>query len=423
MSQASIGIQTIFQPLAASVRVPGSKSLTNRALMVASLAQGTTILTNALYSDDSRYFTESLQRLGFDVKLFETPTMRVTGLAGRIPADGAELFVGNAGTAARFLMAMLTLGNGHYLLDGDERMRQRPVQDLVSALGQLGAQVNGDHLPVRIQARGLAGGKAVVNGDISSQFLSGLLLTAPYARNPVALHVMRGLNSKPYIDLTLAVMADFGVKVERDGYDRFTVPPQCYRSPGPYPIEPDASAASYFFAAPAICGGTVRVEGLTRSARQGDIAFLDVLTQMGCTVEDGPAGVSVTGNPGLRGVSVNLGDISDTTQTLAAIAPFASTPTTIHGIASSRMKETDRVAAICTELTRLGVRVDEYADGMTIYPCQDIHPAEVHTYQDHRMAMAFSLIGLRVPGITILDPGCVSKTFPEFFQVLSQLQP
>jgi len=449
MSQTTIQIQPITHPLTVSVRVPGSKSLTNRSLLVAALADGTTRLTNALFSDDSRYFVESLRRLGFNVLLEPgsdrqrlSPTITVTGLGGRIPAAHADLFIGNAGTAARFLTAMLTLGNGIYTLDGDARMRQRPMLELVTALEQLGARLTRPEpkeilnhtstptasLPFTVQARGLRGGHAEVAGESSSQFLSGLLMASPYAEHPVELDVVGGLSSKPFVDMTLAVMADFGVHVDRDGYDRFFVTPQVYHSPENYPIECDATAASYFFAAAAVCGGTVQVEGITRPSKQGDLAFLDVLSQMGCSIADGPGWVSVATSPGgssfpaLRGVAVDMRDMSDTAQTLAAVAPFASTPTTIHGIASSRVKETDRVAAICAELTRLGVRVDEHPDGLTIYPCHGFRPAEIQTYHDHRMAMAFSLIGLKIPGITILDPGCVSKTFPGFFDVLARLQ-
>jgi 3-phosphoshikimate 1-carboxyvinyltransferase len=449
MTQTAIQIQPITHPLTASVRVPGSKSLTNRALMVASLADGTTRLTNTLFSDDSFYFVESLRRLGFTVHLEpeldrkgSPPSMTVTGLGGRIPAARADLSIGNAGTAARFLTAMLTLGNGIYSVDGDARMRQRPMRDLVTALEQLGAEIAQPisikrpshantpvaNLPFVIQARGLQGGRADIAGDTSSQFLSGMLLAAPYAQHAVELVVVGGLSSKPFVDMTLAVMADFGVQVERDGYNRFFIPPQRYHSPETYAIECDATAASYFFAAAAICGGTVRVEGTTKPSKQGDLAFVDVLAQMGCGVADGPDWVSVTHSPGspglspLRGVTVDMRDMSDTAQTLAAVAPFASTPTTIRGIASARLKETDRVAAICTELTRLGIRVDEFTDGLTIYPCSDFRPAEIQTYNDHRMVMAFSLLGLKIPGVTILNPGCVSKTFPGFFEVLARLQ-
>jgi 3-phosphoshikimate 1-carboxyvinyltransferase len=339
---------------------------------------------------------------------------------------------------------MLTLGQGsdgkecRYMIDGDARMRQRPMQDLVITLQQLGAVITQSqsseeghlsvNLPMSVLARGLLGGHADIAGDTSSQFLSSLLLVAPYAQRPVELVVKNGLNSKPFVDMTLAVMDAFGVKVERDGYDRFYITPHCYLSPGSYIIESDATAASYFFAAAAICGGTVRVEGITRPSAQGDLAFLDVLIKMGCSVADGPNWVAVTGSlgnsgfPSLQGVTVDMGDISDTAQTLAVVAPFASTPTTIHGISSTRLKETDRVAAICVELTRLGVAVEEHPDGLTIYPCRDFRSAIVQTYRDHRMAMAFSLIGLKIPDLMILDPGCVSKTFPGFFEVLARLR-
>ncbi len=430
-------ITPISYPLNATVRVPGSKSLTNRALLIAALADGTTTLTNALFSDDSRYFAGALQTLGFDVSLNPARAeMSVTGLGGRIPAKKAELYIGNAGTAARFLSAFLTLGRGEYILDGDARMRERPIGDLISALEPLGAKLGPattdnsslvtDHSqicpPLKINASGLPGGKTQVAGDISSQFLSALLMVAPYAQSPVEIEVTTGLNSKPYVDMTLSIMRDFGISVERDGYKYFRIPVTRYRSQVLYPIEPDASAASYFFAAPAICGGTVSVESISRQSVQGDIAFLDVLAQMGCIVEETDRCLQVTGPTEVRGLDVDMRNIPDTAQTLAAIAPFASTPTRIRGIASARVKETDRVHAACAELARLGVRVDEHEDGMTIYPCAEFRPATVQTYNDHRMAMAFSLIGLRVAGITIENPGCVSKTFPNFFEVLETLR-
>jgi 3-phosphoshikimate 1-carboxyvinyltransferase len=426
--------------------VPGSKSLTNRALMVAALAQGPTTLTNVLDSDDSQRFMESLTRLGFKIEAGAASVV-VHGLGGRIPAARAELYVGNAGTAARFLTAMLTLAeSGDFVVDGDARMRQRPIGDLLDALRQLGAAVEPASVsaeparpigpgavsqvcpPVRVRGTGLAGGQARVAGNVSSQFLSGLLMAAPYARSPVELVVAGQLNSRPYVDMTLAVMSDFGVSVERAGYERFWVAPQRYRARAEYRIECDASAASYFFAAPAICGGTVRVEAITRQSRQGDVAFLDILERMGCRASEGPNWIEVGSPPGgpqaaaLRGVDVDLRDIPDTAQTLAAIAPFAATPTTIRGIASARLKETDRVAAVCAELARLGVDVTEHADGLTIQPCSQIRPAVIHTYDDHRMAMAFALIGLRVPGIEIANPACVAKTFPDYFAVLEGLR-
>jgi 3-phosphoshikimate 1-carboxyvinyltransferase len=323
---------------------------------------------------------------------------------------------------------MLTLGHGQYQVDGVKRMRQRPIGDLVVALRQLGADLEGTLAdqeslcpPVRIHASGLPGGKTAIRGDISSQFLSGLLMVAPYAHKQVEITVKGPLHSKPYIDLTLDVMADFGIEVQREGYVNFHVKPDKYRSPGDYPIESDASAASYFFAVPAVCGGWVAVANLSRSARQGDIAFVDILDQMGCRVNELPDAIRITGPDRLKGVDVDMSNISDTSITLAAIAPFAETPTNIRGIASSRLKETDRIAATVTELRRLGVQVDEFPDGMTIYPCKDIQPAQIQTYDDHRLAMAFALVGLQIPGIKIQNPECVAKTFPDYFDVLQKL--
>jgi len=277
------------------VGVPGSKSLTNRLLITAALASGTTTLENALFSDDSLYLAGALQALGFDVHL-DPDHARVTikGQGGRIPSARADLFIGSAGTAARFLTAFLTLGSGEYRLDGDPRMRERPMAGLVEALTGLGAQIqpggtpdSSAALPLVITASGLPGGRTHVSGSTSSQFLSALLMAAPYARQPVEVVLTTELASKPYVELTLVVMSDFGVQVEREGWQRFTVPPGQYRPRDPYTIESDASAASYFFAAPAICGGAVRVENITRRSKQGDLAFLGVLEHMGCSVVEG----------------------------------------------------------------------------------------------------------------------------------------
>jgi 3-phosphoshikimate 1-carboxyvinyltransferase len=442
MITSSLKIKPITHPLNAAVRVPGSKSLTNRALLISSLANGTTHLTNALFSDDSRYFAQALQTLGFDVQLDEANhEMTVTGLGGKIPASKAELFIGNAGTAARFLSAFLPLGNGEYILDGEPRMRERPIGDLVDSLTQLGAKISplsqresvvgGGEFnqicpPIKIIASGLPGGKTKIAGNISSQFLSALLMVAPYAKSPIEIELTTDLNSKPYVDMTIAIMRDFGVEIKRDGYSQFTISPSHFSPFTSYPIESDASASSYFFAAPAICGGTVKVKNISCKSIQGDIAFLDVLKQMGCQVTERENFIEVSnfgsGDQRLKGVDVDMRDIPDTAQTLAAIAPFASTPTRIRGIASARIKETDRVHATCTELARLGVSVEEHEDGMTIYPVEKTRPAVIQTYNDHRMAMSFALIGLHVDGVTIENPSCVSKTFPNYFEVLDVLR-
>jgi 3-phosphoshikimate 1-carboxyvinyltransferase len=424
-TSSSLQIVPINHPLSATVRVPGSKSLTNRALLIAALANGTTRIANALFSDDSKYFAKALKTLGFDVQLDEASSeMIVTGLGGRIPSDQAELFIGNAGTAARFLSAFLTLGHGKYILDGDSRMRERPIGDLIDAFHQLGVELEATNQcpPVEIFAKGLPGGKTKIAGNISSQFLSALLMVAPYAQSPVEIEVTTELNSKPYVDMTIAIMQDFGVQVQRQEYERFVIEPSLFFPLSPCIIESDASAASYFFAAPAICGGVVCVENISRNSKQGDIAFLDILQQMGCVLREDGNSIEVTGTKSLKGIDVDMRDIPDTAQTLAVVAPFASSPTRIRGIASARLKETDRVHATCTELSRLGIRVEEHEDGMTIYPCDEIQPATIQTYNDHRMAMAFSLIGLRIEGITIENPSCVSKTFPDYFEVLGRLR-
>ena len=405
--------------------MPGSKSLTNRALLIASLANGTTRITNALFSDDSRYFAGALQTLGFNVKRDEAKLeMTVTGLGGKILAKKAEVFIGNAGTAARFLSAFLTLGDGQYILDGEPRMRERPIGDLIDALKQLGVELKAKNNcpPVEISAKGLRGGKTTIAGDISSQFLSALLMVAPYAQSEIEITLSTELNSKPYVDMTIAIMKEFGVEIERQSYSQFIIHPASYSPLQTYAIESDASAASYFFAAPAICGGTVKVANISRNSLQGDIGFLDVLQKMGCVINEAENSISVTGSSSLQGVDVDMRDIPDTAQTLAAVAPFAMSPTRIRGIASARVKETDRVSATCTELKRLGVHVEEREDGMTIYPCTTFKPSVVQTYNDHRMAMAFSLIGLRFDGVTIENPSCVSKTFPNYFEVLDILR-
>jgi 3-phosphoshikimate 1-carboxyvinyltransferase len=426
ITSASLRIQPISHPLNARVRVPGSKSLTNRALLIAALASGTTRLTNALFSDDSKYFAKALQTLGFDIQLDEANhEIFVTGLGGKIPARKAELFIGNAGTAARFLSAFLTLGNGEYIVDGDARMRERPIGDLVDALHRLGVEVEARNNcpPVEIFAKGLPGGKTKIAGDVSSQFLSALLMVASYAQSPVEIELTTDLNSKPYVDMTIAVMEDFGVEIERrDDLQQFIIHPASYVPLTNYQVESDASAASYFFAAPAICGGRVRVENISQKSIQGDIAFLDVLEQMGCKVKKGDNFIEVTRASELQGIDADMRDIPDTAQTLAVVAPFASSATRIRGIASARLKETDRISATSTELAKLGVQVEEHEDGLTIYPCQTFQPASVQTYNDHRMAMAFALIGLRFDGVTIENPACISKTFPNYFEVLDSLR-
>jgi len=411
-------------PLRGSIRPPGSKSITNRALICAALAEGESLLIGPLDSEDTRVMMEALRKLGITVE-YDVAANRVgvIGCGGRLPASEAEIFVANSGTTIRFLTAMLALGHGAYRLDGTPRMQQRPIGDLLAALQGLGvdavARLKNGCPPVVITADGLPGGRATIAGDISSQFLSGLLMAAPYAKTNVEIVVHGDLVSRPYVDMTLDVMRTFGVSVGAEDYRRFTIlAPQSYRAQT-YAIEPDASAASYFFAAAAITQGEVTVTGLSDQSIQGDVAFCDRLRDMGCKVASGPDHITVAGRP-LAGIDVDMNSISDTVQTLAAVALFAKGPTTIRGVAHIRHKETNRIHALAVELRKLGAEVEERDDGLKITP-GTLHGAEIDTYDDHRMAMSLALVGLVVPGVVIRDPACTAKTYPHFFRDLEEL--
>jgi len=422
----TIEIQPVHGPVFGSPRIPGSKSITNRALVTAALADGTSTLTGALLSDDTHYMAQGLEQLGIPVQVDpDAHTMTVTGAAGRIPASSGDLFIGNSGTTARFLAATVALGNGTYRIDGDPAMRKRPIGPLLDALRQLGVDATSEHgndcPPVRITSTGLTGGEVTMPGNLSSQYFTGLMLAAPAARDTITIHVEGELISRPYIDITAAVMHAFGVDVEI-GDDTFVVPGGQHYVAREYAIEPDASAASYFFAVAALTGGTVTIEGLGTGALQGDLQFVRVLERMGCSVEMTETATTVTGpaDGRLRGGEFDLAHISDTSQTLAGIAPFADGPVTFRGVAHNRVKETDRVGNVVKELRKLGQEVDEFEDGMTIHP-RPVTPAVVETWNDHRMAMGFALTGLRAPGVVISNPACVTKTFPEYFDVLEAL--
>ncbi|HTM46100.1 MAG TPA: 3-phosphoshikimate 1-carboxyvinyltransferase [Polyangiaceae bacterium] len=425
-SAAKILVHPLSGAPKASVRVPGSKSYTNRALICAALAEGHSVLDGALFSDDTQYMAEALRALGLTVEAAPNDyRLSVQGCGGVLPAREVDLFVGNAGTAARFLAVMLCLGKGKYRLDGVPRMRERPMGPLLGALRRLGAQVeelgSQDCLPVRLSAARTAytGATLSLPGTASSQFFSGLLLSAPYLGG-VRLNVEGRLVSQPYLDMTAQVMSSFGVTLRNENYQRFVVNPGHYHA-AQYQVEPDASAASYFFAAAAITGGEVTVEGLGSDSLQGDLGFVRILEQMGAKVEQSARRTTVTGPQQLRGVEVDMRDLSDTAQTLAVVAPFATSPTRITGIGFIRAKETDRVGAVVRELNRLGIDAVEEPDGMLIKPGKP-NPGEVSTYHDHRMAMSFALLGLKHAGIEILDPACTSKTFPTYFKVLDELR-
>jgi 3-phosphoshikimate 1-carboxyvinyltransferase len=426
MTTPSRRITAITRPCDATITVPGSKSYTNRALILAALARGTSRLSGALFSDDSRYMAGALSELGVAVQGDPAASrFEVHGTGGVITRDRASVFIGNAGTAARFLPPMMALGHGSYTLDGNAAMRARPIGPLLSALRTLGAEavsVNGDDCPpIRVDARGLRGGTARLPGGVSSQYFSALLMCAPYTREGITLEVDGDLVSKPYLDITAQAMEAFGVGMVNDGYRRFRVDGgQAYRATA-YAVEPDASGASYFFAAAAVTGGKVVVPGLGSRSLQGDLGFVRILERMGCAVRQTESETEVRGAERLHGVEVDMRDLSDTAQTLAAVAPFADSPTRITGIGFIRKKETNRVAAVVRELTRLGIHADEEPDGMIIHPGMP-RAGTVATYDDHRMAMSFAVLGLRAPGIEIADPGCVAKTFPDFFEVLAVLE-
>ncbi|HTU90297.1 MAG TPA: 3-phosphoshikimate 1-carboxyvinyltransferase [Gemmataceae bacterium] len=456
-------IVPLTKPPCAAVRVPGSKSITNRALVLAALtAKGFGYaLRGVLRSEDTEVMVDSLRALGFRV-LTEWPESTVLVSSGEeeptIPAREADLFVANSGTSMRFLTALVSLGHGRYRLDGVPRMRERPIEDLLDALRQLGVDARSENNngcpPVVIKSDGLIGGAVCdrcnvrIRGSISSQFLSGLLMAAPFAQGWVSLIVDGPLVSRPYVEMTLRMLHSWDLPVSeswgneeatfrffghaeascsghaadykralvfREGFD-----PRRQNWACEYLIEPDASAASYFFGAAAIAGGRVTVPDIPLMSLQGDVRFVEVLEEMGCTVVRDKTGITIHGGP-LRGIDADMNDISDTVMTLAAVACFAEGPTTIRNVSHIRHKETDRLAALAAELRRVGAEVTEFADGLTITP-RPLHGAEIETYNDHRMAMSMALIGLRVPGIVIKNPGCVAKTYPHFFTDLERLR-
>ena len=424
----SVRIEPVAGPLDADVRIPGSKSITNRALLVAGLATSESTLSGMLFSDDTRFMAEALVDLGLAVESdAATESARVVGGGGSFPKQAAHLYVGNSGTTMRFLTAALAVAPGRYRVDGNARMRSRPIGPLLDALGQLGSSVRSetgnDCPPVIVEGKGLSGGHCRMEGGLSSQYFSALMMAAPYAQRDVEIEVVGDLVSAPYLEITAAVMRDFGVDadLDRDSWRRFHVRAGQRYAGRSYEIEPDASNASYFFAAAAVSGGRVRVPGLGSRSTQGDLNFVRALERMGATVTMTETDTEVTGPRvgELRGIEIDMNEISDTAQTLAAIAPLAIGPTTIRGISHNRLKETDRIADLATELRRIGQDVVEFEDGLTINP-QPIQPAMIQTYDDHRMAMSFAITGLMAAGIEILDPGCTAKTFPDFFDRLAR---
>jgi len=420
----TIEMKPVAQPVKGVVRPPGSKSITNRALVCAALAEGRSELHGALQSEDTEVMINSLRDLGIVIQDNQAAdSLNVIGCGGAIPAASADLYVANSGTTVRFLTALVSLGRGDFRLDGNERMRERPISDLTSALHRLGVSVHDEAdsgcPPLVVKAAGLPGGEVSLRGDLSSQYLSALLMAAPYAQEPTTVHITGPLVSQPYVDMTIEVMRQFGVDVQQSEGPTFEIRSgQSYLGLD-FTVEPDASAASYFWAAAAITGGEVTVEGLTQESLQGDVAFCDCLAKMGCEVRYQSDRTTVAGKR-LTGITVDMKDISDTVQTLAAVALFADSPTTISGVGHIRHKETDRIGNLAIELRRLGAGVEELPDGLKIEPGLR-RGAQVRTYDDHRMAMSLSLVGLKTPGVIIEDPGCTRKTYPKYFAELEDL--
>lgn len=409
------------------VNLPGSKSVSNRALLLAALAQGTTRLTNLLDSDDIRHMLNALTKLGVSYSLSEDKTVcEVNGLGGAFHSNQAlELFLGNAGTAMRPLAAALCLGEGEFVLTGEPRMKERPIGHLVDALRQAGANIeyleNEHYPPLKIVGSGLNGGTVEIDGSISSQFLTAFLMSAPLAKDDVTIKIVGELVSKPYIDITLHIMAQFGVEVENRNYQEFAIKAgQQYVAPGDFLVEGDASSASYFLAAAAIKGGSIKVTGIGKNSIQGDVQFADALEKMGAQIEWGDDYViSRVGK--LKAVDLDFNHIPDAAMTIATTALFAEGTTAIRNVYNWRVKETDRLAAMATELRKVGAEVEEGHDYIIITPPAKLKHAAIDTYDDHRMAMCFSLVALSDTPVTINDPKCTSKTFPDYFDKLKSL--
>ncbi len=406
----------------AVIAIPGSKSYTHRALILSSLADGGSLLIHALRCEDTERTAQALLKFGVEI-FWEGDDVRVLGTGGRYKTSEDRIDVGNSGTSMRFLTALAALRKGITLLDGNERMRKRPIGELLKGLRELGvraySQKGNDCPPVVMESEGLKGGTARIRGEESSQFLSGLLMVAPYAQNDVNIEVTGSLASRPYIDITLDVMSAFGVKIPSQGYSSFSVKAGQRYLPKEYRIEGDASNASYFFSAAAVCRGRVKVNNLNPTTFQGDIQFLDILERVGCCVNRGSDWVEVLGGE-LHGTEIDMNEMPDLVPTLAVTAAFARGKTVIQNIRHLRFKESDRIHALAEELSKMGIRVNEREDGLEIEGGKP-HGAEIETYDDHRMAMSFAIAGLAVPGIRIKGEGCVDKSFPGFWETWRKL--
>ncbi len=414
-------------PVEARVEIPGSKSITNRGLLLAALSVQKVTLTNVLFSDDSRNFLTCLIRLGIPVAYNEEGrNVQIIGQAGAVPRPTASIYVGSAGTAARFLTAMLAAAGGEYLIEASPQMTARPMKPLLDSLRELGAEFrslcNPDCLPFTVKSSGLDGGRVRLDASLSSQFLSALLMIGPLCRQDLEIRLEGHLPAQPFVAMTLRMMADFGVAADQKDFQTFRIRAGQRYQGDEYRIEPDISNANYFFAMAALTGGVVTIPGVRLDTLQGDIAFLDVLKRIGCTVKERDGGLTVRGPAAgvFPGIDADFGGMPDQTMTLAAIAPFATSPTIIRNVGVIRHHESNRLRAIVTELGRLGIATEEIDDGLVIHPGRP-RPVTIETYDDHRMAMAFALVGLKVPGVLIANPECTAKTFENYFEVFEKI--
>ena len=421
MNSPSVRAIVPITPSPRQVAVPGSKSGTHRMLIAAALSTGSCTVNNPLDAEDTRLTRQALEQMG--AVFAGADPLQVTGVNGRPGPCDTPVYLGNSGTSMRLLTGIAALGRGTYELRGTLRMHERPIQDLLDALVQIGVaaeSIAGDGCPpIRIAGGGSTGGRAHLRCADSSQYLSAMMMMAPCLKMGLDLRVSEGPVSRPYIDLTVDVLQQFGIRLEQDGYERFVIPGnQRYRA-GEYRVEPDSSQAGYFWAAAAICGTRIGVRGVNRRSRQGDTGFSDVLGEMGCRVWDDETGIAVEGGR-LKGIRVDMSGMPDMVPTLAVVAAHAEGVTDIRNVAHLKIKESDRLTAVATELARMGIRVDTKADGIRIHGGIP-GGADIRTYDDHRMAMSFAVAGLRTPGIRILDPGCVRKSFPGFWEVFDTL--
>ncbi len=409
-------------PVHAVIDVPSSKSYTNRALIIAALADGESRLQSPLFSDDTHYMQNALGQMGISVER-EKNAFVVQGGADRLRPSQKEIFVGNAGTTMRFITTLCCLVEGTSRLTGNERMQERPIGDLLECLHQMNVSIKSVHgnqcPPLLIESKGVPGGSIRLAGNKSSQYLTSLLMCAPYFQNDTRIEILGELTSKSYVDITLDIMKSFGVHVENERYTAFGVKQGQRYTARTYKVEGDASSASYFLASAAVTGGQVELHCLNPDSVQGDMGFMNVLESMGCEIEKSSEKVRIKGNP-LAGISINMNNMPDVVQTLAVTALFANGPTTITGIGNLKIKETDRIAALDTELRKLGAEVESGEDYLVIKP-GPLKPALIETYDDHRMAMSFAIAGLKIPGVKIGNPECVQKSFPDFFDVFKTL--